>query len=230
MSGGVVLLSGGIDSAAVMCKAAEEEDELSAVFITYGQRTEATEWNKSHRIAKHLTRRVESFSWPQDFVTIDYKEIFRNFSAGVTDETEDLELEGGGELLTGYVPMRNLHFLSTAGAIAYDRGYSNIYVGFQDGDPDSEEWTTPDQSKAFVEASENAINESSDKDGFEIRTPFSDSEKHEVIEYLDSQGIRLDYTYSCYESPPACGECASCNERIEAFKKLEMQDPIAYDG
>lgn len=231
MSRAVVLVSGGIDSAGTLVKALEEEDGVTVIHFRYGQRTQDTEWSLALEATGWAARKyINTYSGRK---VVTYTDVFSKFSSGLTSDEEDFsQIKDDSDLLVGYVPMRNLHFLTTAGAIAYQNDAENIYIGIQAGDPDSEDWVTPDQSKPFIKSAEEALNESSDK-SFSIKTPLSEWDKSEVIEYLHEREFPLEATFSCYEEISdrvACGQCAGCNERIEAFKKLELQDPIAYHG
>ena len=41
----------------------------------------------------------------------------------------------------------------------------------------------------------------------------------------------LKNTHSCYdpdENGKSCGTCGTCKERLEAFEKVGMKDPIEY--
>jgi len=38
-------------------------------------------------------------------------------------------------------------------------------------------------------------------------------------------------TWTCYKGKEkACGKCGSCVERLEAFTKAEIKDPIKYES
>jgi queuosine biosynthesis protein QueC len=44
-------------------------------------------------------------------------------------------------------------------------------------------------------------------------------------------GVDYSLSWTCYKGgEKACGKCGSCVERLEAFKKAEMKDPIEYEG
>ena len=75
----------------------------------------------------------------------------------------------------------------------------------------------------------NAVALISDYKPIGVKAPFLNLSKSEIL----SKGIEmnLDYskTWTCYEGKYlACGLCGSCNERLEAFKENELDDPLKY--
>ena len=72
-----------------------------------------------------------------------------------------------------------------------------------------------------------------------LYTPFLDGDKYTILK--DAQDschkLGLDFdtvfanTNTCYqpnEAGESCGRCGACNERIEAFDKLGVTDPVSY--
>ena len=47
--------------------------------------------------------------------------------------------------------------------------------------------------------------------------------------YFPELGIDYSKTWTCYEGQErACGQCGSCNERLEAFAINDATDPLFY--
>jgi 7-cyano-7-deazaguanine synthase len=67
---------------------------------------------------------------------------------------------------------------------------------------------------------------------FKVRLvcPFTYMTKGQIIHQGLNYGAPLHLTMSCYEGTrPACGKCPTCVARLEAFKKVKVQDPIEYE-
>jgi 7-cyano-7-deazaguanine synthase len=63
-----------------------------------------------------------------------------------------------------------------------------------------------------------------------LLAPFQYKMKHEIIDVGIKFGAPYHLTLSCYEGTrPACGKCPTCVSRLEAFKKLDLRDPIEYE-
>ena len=67
------------------------------------------------------------------------------------------------------------------------------------------------------------------KNKINIEAPLIDKTKREII--LMGAELDVDYsnTWTCYEGQElACGQCGSCNERLEAFALNNSIDPLLY--
>lgn len=235
MSKAVVLLSGGIDSATCMGMACQEYDSVIPLHISYGQQTGELEKAMAHRQAQNFAE-----NYPETQVLsvegVNYSPVISHFARGVASERDSFETDDG-ELTeddgrsTGYQPMRNLHLIATASGVADVRNADAVYHGTQGGD----EADYPDCRPEFMDAAEKAVNASlADNDEIELRTPLIHRSKTEVIEAGQWVGVDFTATYSCYsavedvDNPEPCGACPACEERLEAFKELEIEDPIEY--
>jgi len=64
----------------------------------------------------------------------------------------------------------------------------------------------------------------------EIITPYLDQSKIEIL--ADGFAMDLDYakTWTCYNGrEKSCGKCSACQERLEAFQKNGVVDPLEYE-
>jgi 7-cyano-7-deazaguanine synthase len=53
--------------------------------------------------------------------------------------------------------------------------------------------------------------------------------KEEIVKKGAELNIPFALSWSCYYREDfACGECASCNLRLNGFKKAGIKDPIKY--
>lgn len=228
----IVLMSGGIDSATCMALACGEFPEVIPVHFDYGQQTAGIEQKMTTEQLIHLSGSYPDVSIPKTPI-IRYERVFQHFTEGVADSDEEFndQTKPDGRS-SGYVPMRNLHFIATAAAYADVRDANAIFHGAQGGD----EADYPDCRPAFMTSAENAINRSlPEGEKVELRAPLIYDSKEEVINKGDDLGVDFSFTYSCYtevddvDSPTACGECPACIERKEAFAEARIRDPIPME-
>lgn len=229
MSKVVVLVSGGIDSSVVLGMAAADYDVVVPIHIDYGQQTADIEREMARGQCKNLAG-VYPNTRIRRTPVIDYEPVFAHFDEGVADESKTFDhLEEDDGRSSGFVPMRNLHLIATAGAIADQRSAESLMIGMHQ---DDENEMYPDCSPAFVHAANNAVNESLPPDRtIQVEAPLLRKTKKEILKLGERYGVDWRHTYSCYESvddkkdPEPCGECPACLERQEAFKDAGLTDP-----
>ena len=100
-----------------------------------------------------------------------------------------------------------------------------VYYGAHSGD----HAIYPDCRPEFVEKM-NDVSQIANYDPVDIVSPYIKVDKIGIL----TDGIRmgLDYgqTWTCYNGRKhACGQCGSCQERLEAFEKNGIQDPLSYE-
>ena len=217
-----VLLSGGIDSAVCLKKASEEHESVAAVHIDYGQQTEDIE-------RANAEKQADGLGIP--LYTCNYRAVFREFAEGTIENKEyDRERTTDEEHSVGYVPQRNLHFLTTAAAVAEHNSEARddilLYHGAQQNDGEN----YPDCRPTFLEAAENAINRSTDQHAIRVNTPIITHSKPEVLQLGERLEVNWETTFSCYndENGDPCGECPACIEREDAFEEAGISDPLSY--
>ena len=220
----VVLLSGGLDSAAVLAIARSKGYELYALSFSYGQRhiwelQAAARVAESIGVAKHRT------------ATIDLR-IF-----GGSALTDDIDVPKGrsndamsrGIPIT-YVPARNTIFLSFALAWAEVLGASDIFIGVNALDYSG----YPDCRPEFIEAFETMANLATKagvegRQALKIHTPLIAMSKAEIIQKGIELGVDYSLTSSCYDPSATgepCGECDSCLLRQKGFSENGLEDPL----
>lgn len=228
----IVLMSGGIDSAACFGHACERYDKVTAIHIDYGQQTGEVEVGMARRqvqnmMSEHPEVEVEMLD------PVDYRPVFSQFADGVADPDKEFDhmTEDDGRS-SGYVPMRNLHLLATAAAFADSRGAKAIYHGAQAGDNAD----YPDCRPEFMDRAASAVNKSiPDGQSILVRVPLLKRPKHEVLKIGRIVGVDYSFTYSCYtevedpDNPEPCGACPACEEREEAFERVDFSDPLVGD-
>lgn len=215
-----VLLSGGIDSAVCLKKALQDYDDIEAIHIDYGQQTERIERSNAEKQANRLDVPLH---------TCNYRTVFAEFAEGtIEDKAYDQEhtVEEGHSV--GYVPQRNLHFFTTAAAIAEHNSETGDRIVLYHGAQQNDGAEYPDCRPVFIEAAENAIDRSTDQHELRIETPLIDLSKKEVLHLGERLEVKWILTFSCYNDDDGnpCGECPACIERKEAFAEADLSDPL----
>lgn len=197
----VVLSSGGVDSSLLMLLLKKEGHDVYPLHINYGQIAEEREWIACQKICDFL-----ELPKPQRFNLTDLKKI----PSALTDENLDIEKNA-------FLPNRNLLFLVSGSAYAFSINTFVVAIGII-ANP-----IFPDQTPAFVQATENCINISLGKK-LKILAPFITLDKREILNLAKKHKLPIESTYFCHsgQSEP-CGKCISCKERITAEKEIELK-------
>jgi len=225
MKHGVVLLSGGLDSATTLAIARSRGYETYALSFDYGQR-HRQELDAARNIANSLAAKEHRI------IKID-NQIFAG-SALINDvdvpKSRSKEEIGRGIPPT-YVPARNTIFLAHALAWAETIPAGHIFIGANAIDYSG----YPDCRPEFIALFETLANVGT-KAGAEgariqIHAPLIKLSKAEIIRKAVELSVDLSLTHSCYDPTPdgrACGECDSCQLRLKGFREAGVTDPIKY--
>ncbi len=212
---GVVLLSGGLDSATVLALATGAGYAVHALTFRYGQRhgleiERARALAASWRVAKHVVADIDLRLFGGSALTADVA------------VPKDRSPTDGGIPIT-YVPARNTIFLSFALAWAETVGASDILIGVNALDYSG----YPDCRPEYIAAFERMANLAT-RAGVEgtmrtrVLTPLIALSKAEIIRTGLLLGVDYDATLSCYD-PAAdgtpCGHCDSCLIRRRGFEE-----------
>ncbi|AGB36767.1 7-cyano-7-deazaguanine synthase QueC [Natronococcus occultus] len=217
----VVLLSGGMDSATAAAVARERGYEIYALHTSYGQRTAERELECARRLA-------DAFD-AADFLRIETGHLSAIGASSLTDDeldVEDADMESD-EIPTSYVPFRNANLLAMAVSYAEANGCEAVFIGAH-----SEDFSGyPDCRPEFFEAFERVVDVGTKPDAeIAIEAPFVECSKTDIAERGLELEVPYEHTWSCYrENEPACGTCDACAYRLQAFQRLDVRDPIAYD-
>lgn len=205
----ILLLSGGIDSTTLMAKLAEEDYEITALSFLYGQkhqielefaRINAIKYGVSdHRIMELNTQQFEKSALVNEGKKIS--------------TYENIDLPSGE--VNVYVPFRNLVFLGHALSLAETMEIREVFVAFNKDDSVNF-W---DCRVDFIRLM-NAV--ASQGSGIEIKAPFINLSKTEVVSLAQKLRVSLDQTISCYqpEGNKACGICLSCRIRQISIRSV----------
>ena len=217
--GGVVLVSGGMDSL-VLAAFATRESEIALLHVNYGQPTERKELACFQAIADHLN--------VKDRLVADVGYLKAIGGSALTDPgiaipAADLTRPG---VPATYVPFRNAHFLCIAVSWAEVIGAKNVYIGAVTADSSG----YPDCRPEFYEAMNEAIRRGTKEgSGITVRAPFVRLKKKDLVLMGKSLGVPFEHSWSCYrDGEKACGRCDSCALRLRAFSEAGVTDPIDY--
>ena len=225
---GVVLLSGGLDSATVLAVARDRGFACHAISFDYGQR---------HRFELSAAARVAAAGGAVDHrvVTIDLSAA-GGFGASALTDAIDVPKDGpeGGAIPVTYVPARNTIFLSIALGYAEVVGAFDIFLGVNAVDYSG----YPDCRPAFVEAFERLANLATaagaqGRGTYAIHAPLIEMTKGQIIRTGLALGVDYALTHSCYDPDDtggACGRCDSCRLRLRGFADADATDPITYQA
>jgi len=216
----IVLVSGGLDSACMLALAKSEGSDIIAVHYNYGQPTEQRELENAKRLCKH-------FNVP--LVVKDLKLIMPK--GGLSDENQDFTTptEASG-VSTGYVPFRNSILILIGAGVGVSAEKTKkicIWHGAQLIDYSAYADCRPEFFDGLCRVLELSMTEQK----FEIKTPFVKTLKTKVLQLGIKLKVPFELTFSCYKmiNGKACSKCGACEERIEAFAKAGIKDPLEYN-
>jgi len=220
-------LSGGMDSSTLLAYLLDKDYDVTACVFTYGSKHNAYE----NRAAKSIVEHYRNLGFPVAPIYMDLTEIFKPFKS-------DLLLSGGAipeghyeaeNMKSTVVPGRNLMFISIMAGIAESIDARLVALGVHAGD----HAIYPDCREDFIHSANNTVMLSSDG-RVAITAPFQSFNKADILHagYILENGLFPPYhlTRTCYKDQElACGKCGSCQERLEAFQKIGIVDPIEYE-
>ena len=224
MKRAVVLLSGGLDSAATLAICRQEGFEPYALSFDYGQRHKK-ELNAAQRVAAALGAREHRVA------AIDLR-VF-----GGSALTDDIAVPknriatDADEIPVTYVPARNMIFLSYALAWCEVLRAADIFIGANAIDYSGYPDCRPEFISAFERLANLATKAGSEGTKFRIHAPLISMSKAQIIHKGLELGVDFSLTHSCYDPSAdgiACGHCDSCRLRLEGFRAAGAVDPIRY--
>ncbi len=220
----VVLVSGGLDSTAVLAYAHSRGYSCHALTFDYGQR---------HRVELRAARRVCKAlgAASQRVVKVDLRSI------GGSALTADIDVPKGRsakrmarDIPVTYVPARNTIFLSYALALAEVLKARDIFIGVNAVDYSGYPDCRPEFIKAFERVAKLGTKSGVGGAGLKIHTPLIKLSKAQIVQLGTRLGVDFSLTHSCYDpvGNRACGRCDSCLLRSRGFKEAGLEDPTRY--
>ncbi len=224
MKKGIILLSGGLDSATTAAIAINMGFELSALTFFYGQK---------HEIEVQFAERLVDFFKIKNHVKVEIPTaIFRSALTGSLgmDVPKNREIKDQ-EIPDTYVPARNIIFLSYALAYAESIGAFDIFIGANSVDYSGYPDCRADFFDAFGVMANKGTKAGIEGQGFNIHTPIINMTKSEIIKEGTRLGVDYSLTHSCYDPSIegfSCGSCDSCVLRRKGFINADIPDPTIY--
>jgi 7-cyano-7-deazaguanine synthase len=215
-----VLLSGGLDSAVLLC---EEAARARAVpmYVSVG-----LAWEQAERslVRRYLDRVASRFDIaPIVELSLDMRDIYQSTHWAVVGRppgyhTPDEDV---------YLPGRNIVLLAKAGVYCASAGVNRLVMGTLDHNP------FPDATPEFRRAMNLALTQGLAHD-LVIDAPYAKVGKAEVVRRGAALGLPLELTLSCMNPVMTggnvrhCGLCSKCRERHDAFLEAGATDPTDY--
>ena len=221
----VILLSGGLDSTTVLV-ASSIRKSYKAYCLTF-------DYEQRHRVeiecASAIVKRYAEHIADHKVVRIDFS-FFKSSSSLLDSDMEVPEFEERSSAVPStYVPARNTIFLSYALAYAESVGAATIFIGANAVDYSNYPDCRPEYIEQFERLANLALARSEDGMTMSIVAPLLHLNKMEIVKLGLDNGLDYSITSSCY-NPRAdgapCRKCDSCHFREEAFKKLDLVDPL----
>jgi 7-cyano-7-deazaguanine synthase len=223
----LVLASGGVDSSTCLALAVEKfgAENVLALSLFYGQKHDR-ELQAARAVAEHYGVRHIQLDLQPIFQYSDCSLLTGSDKAIPHESYAEQLAETDGSPVSTYVPFRNGLFIAAAASIALSHGCSLIYYGAHSDDAAGNAY--PDCSEDFNRAMNEAVWQGSGKQ-LRLEAPFVSSTKADVVAEGLRLGVPYELTWSCYEGGELpCGECGTCLDRREAFRKNGVDDPLVY--
>lgn len=225
-SGALVVISGGLDSTISLRLAVEKygKENVHAITFDYGQK-QRLEIEKACKSTKVLGVKHKVISIPF------FNEINQGFSSNVDENIKvpDLVDVLGDPQPKTYLANRNMILMAICASYAETQKLPLVIMGLQSADL----YGYHDTTEAFVASINSALIQNRTFK-IQIIAPFGSLSKTDELKVLLELDGNVDLTYhtlTCYnpdEIGSSCGVCASCSERLKAFKDIGIDDPIEY--
>jgi len=209
-----VLVSGGIESTALLFDALSRYEAVTPVYVRNHLRWEEVEIFWLKKVLRYF--RSERLK-PLKILELTMRDLYENHWSvtGVKvpgSQSEDLSM---------YLPGRNIILLSKAAVYAAVHGISSIEIGILKSNPFS------DSSRAFFARMSGVFSMGLGRP-LEIKAPLRKLKKEDVL--LMAKKLPLECTFSCVNPKgyDHCGGCNKCTERKKAFFAVGIADKTKY--
>jgi 7-cyano-7-deazaguanine synthase len=216
MEKAVVILSGGMDSTTLLYDVKQSGAEVYALSFNYGQR---------HR-KELLAAKATCDKLGINHKVVDLSVLNQLAPSSLTRDDQEVP-EGHYEaenMKQTVVPNRNMVLIALAASYAIGIKADSLYYGAHAGDhaiyPDCRRDFAEDLSALLRKADWHPVN---------LKFPYINMDKGDIAIRGKELGVDYSLTWTCYKGlEDACGVCGSCQERLEAFDKADMKDPLKY--
>lgn len=197
----ILLLSGGLDSGALLFWALHQGIEVLPLFINYGQKTFPGEWQS----VKFLINSTGI----NPIMPLDVSQI-ASLGTGTL-------ASGSEECLPSdqYFPSRNMLLITLAAMYAYQNRVSTILIGLIADTASS----LPDCSSKYIKKAGSVFHLEYPK--LQLRAPFITRSKVEIVREAKFYGFIPENTFCCNRLPDHhCWTCPSCIDRMNTLEQL----------
>ena len=235
----VVSLSGGMDSSTLLLRCLADYENVTALSFDYGQK-HRVELERAQALVDYLKENGQNLTY--QVIKLD----------GLVNLLNSNLVQGGDDVPEGHyeeenmvatvVPNRNKIFASIVQAVALSIANetgeeTNIALGIHAGD----HAIYPDCRQEFRDADDFAFRQGNyNTDTVNYETPYLETDKYGILqdgqELVEKLGIdfnevykRTNTSYKPFPSGNSDYKSASSVERIEAFIKLGVDDPVQYE-
>jgi len=207
----LVALSGGIDSSTLVAFLLSLSFKVEAISFDYSQR---------HRRELLAAKEIASFyEIPHRELKLEFPET--SALLNIKERIPLSQYSPENQKLT-FVPNRNMVFLSILAAFAIGGNVPFIAYAAHRND-----FTVyPDCRPQFIDACQEAIIKGNYISPT-ILAPFKFLYKFQIISLGLCLGVPYEKTWTCYlGGQDPCLRCSACRERLSAFHRLGMEDPL----
>lgn len=223
---GIVLLSGGLDSATVVSIAKAQGYRPYALSFRYGQRHSgeleaARKVAEAAGVARHVIADIDLRVFGGSALTTD-------IDVPKHDQVDDLDET---TIPVTYVPARNTIFLSFALAYAETVGAADIFIGVNALDYSGYPDCRPEYIHAYEAMANLATRAGVEGSRLTIHTPLISMTKADIIKTGLDLGVDYGMTLTCYDPDDesrSCGHCDACLLRLKGFAEVGIKDPAHY--
>lgn len=207
-----------MDSATLLAQAIDESEEVIPVTFIYGSNHNKFEIDFGMRFARNL-KLVPYY--------VNVSSVFSNMRSALLGNSPIPEGHYEEESMKQTViPGRNTIFLAILAGIAESKGFDEVWIGAHAGD----HAIYPDCRPEFLSAMGEAIQLGTDHK-VRLKAPFAKMKKCDIVARGAVYDVDYSLTRTCYKHQVvACGKCGSCQERLEAFQIVGVEDPIEYQS
>jgi len=217
----VLSLSGGIDSTTVCGYYLDKGFKIIPIVFKYASKHNIYEIKAAESIVKYFKLDTPKLI-ELDFIGQLFKSDLLSSGGAIPEGNYTDE-----SMKATVVPVRNLIFASIIAGYAESIRADIISLGVHGGD----HHIYPDCRPEFISSLDTSVILATDKK-VRVEAPFLYKTKAEIIKIgMNLKNVEVPYqlTRTCYKDQKlACGKCGSCSERLEAFEKLGLIDPIEY--
>jgi len=214
----VIILSGGMDSTTLLYDIVQQGYDVHAISFNYGQKHK-----KELRLAKKTCLKLNV---PHQLLSL---KVLNQIAPSCLTRKDWAVPEGHYEsenMKQTVVPNRNMVMLSLATSYCIGIGAKKLFYGAHSGD----HAIYPDCRKEFIDKMREVMSVC-DWNPVELLAPYWDIDKGDIA--IKGKSLNVDYklTWTCYKGrKKACGCCGACQERLVAFKKSGVGDPVKYEA